>query len=180
MVDYFELLGLPRTYALDRALLEQRYLELSRESHPDRVAQSSADVRANAVSRSMYLNQAHRTLKRDLPRAEHLLALQGIDIGDNESVDAELLGQMLELREELAEVVASGDMAQRMELEDRARAAYKQELEQLAELFEKVEGPGDTTEVWQALKAQVIRLRYWQRYLEAFDDEEDEGAQLIS
>ena len=36
MTDYFELLGLPRRFAVDLAELERRYLELSREVHPDR------------------------------------------------------------------------------------------------------------------------------------------------
>jgi len=36
--DYFSVLGVPRAFALDATLLEQRYKELTKVLHPDRFA----------------------------------------------------------------------------------------------------------------------------------------------
>lgn len=61
MSDYFEVLGLPRRYAVDLGELERHYLERSRAVHPDRVG---PDERSGAAGRAMELNQAYRALKR--------------------------------------------------------------------------------------------------------------------
>jgi molecular chaperone HscB len=178
MSDYFEVLGLPRRYAVDLAELERHYLERSRAVHPDRAA---AEERSGAAGRAMELNQAYRTLKRDLPRAEHLLALQGVKIGDNQPVAPELLAEMLELREQLADARAAGDRALLDRLERSARGRERDELAELARRFALLEEPAaggpERAARLQAVVDQVIRLRYLARYREAFaDDDAEEGA----
>lgn len=175
--DYFQMLGLERRFALDPAELERRYLERSREAHPDRQAARPADERARAAGQAMQLNLAYRTLKRPLPRAEHLLALAGIRIGDNETVSQELLVEMLELREELAGARAAGDGAAIARLEAAARERERAELARLGALFADFEAQpqGGGQPALARLKDQVIRLRYLARYREAFDEDADES-----
>ena len=174
MTDYFQILGLGRRFAIDPAELERRYLERSREVHPDRVA---ADQRVAAAGDAMQLNQAYRALRRELPRAEHLIQLEGVRIGDNEPVGAALLHEMLELREELASAKMAGDRAAVERLEAAARARERGELDQLGRLFARLES-GDR-EALPAIKDQVILLRYLARYREAFEDEAEEGHRVI-
>ena len=176
MSDYFEVLGMPRRFAVDLADLERRYLELSRAVHPDRVG-------SGAAGQAMEVNQAYRTLKRDLPRAEHLLRLEGVNIGDNQPVGQELLAEVLELREELAEAVAAGDRAALSRLERAARERERTELAELRGAFAELEvlaaGSPERPARVQAVVDRVIRLRYLARYREAFaddDDAEQEGA----
>ncbi|HLU68924.1 MAG TPA: Fe-S protein assembly co-chaperone HscB [Kofleriaceae bacterium] len=173
--DFFQVLGLPRRFALDPAELERSYLERSREVHPDRQAGGSAEQRIGAAGAAMLVNQAYRALRRELPRAEHLLELEGVAIGDNEPVAPELLAEMLELREELAERKAAGDRAGLDRLEEAARTRERGELSRLGELFAALEaaGPDERAERLAAIKAQVILLRYLARYREAFEDEEE-------
>jgi molecular chaperone HscB len=175
MSDYFEVLGLPRRFAVDLAALERRYLELSREAHPDRAT--------GTAGQAMEINQAYRTLKRDLPRAEHMLQLEGVTIGDNRAVAPALLAEVLELREELAEAKAKGDRALLKRLERDARERERRELADLRGLFADLESlPSGSPERPARLEAvvdQVIQLRYLARYREAFtddDDAEQEGA----
>ena len=163
MTDYFALLGLPRTFSVDLAELERRYLELSREVHPDRAGQAAAGQAMNA-------NQAYRALKRELPRAEHLLQLEGVRIGDNEPVPQALLGEVLELREELEEARRLGDRAALDRLEREARRRERSELDQLGRLFDELEAGGDRDAVLAKIRAQVVALRYTARYREAFED----------
>jgi molecular chaperone HscB len=178
MSDYFDLLGLPRRFAVDLAELERGYLERSREVHPDRAGRGSEE-QSGAAGQAMELNQAYRALKRDLPRAEHLLALEGVTIGDNQPVAPELLAEMLELREELAEARASGDRALLDRLEKSARARERDELAELAGRFAALEalpGGADRSAPLQAVVDQVIRLRYLARYRDAFVDDEEDAA----
>jgi len=176
--DHFQMLGLERRFAIDPAELERRYLERSREVHPDRQATRPAGERAAAAGEAMQLNLAYRTLKRDLPRAEHLLQLAGVRIGDNEPVQQALLMEILELREELANARAAGDAAAIAQLEAAARKRERAELDRLAALFAEFEAaPQDGGgEALARLKDQVILLRYLARYREAFDQDADESA----
>lgn len=180
MLDYFEVLGLPRRFAVDLAELERRYLELSRAVHPDRAAGRPADERSGAAGQAMELNQAYRAVKRDLPRAEHILRLEGVTIEDNQPVGQELLMEILELREELAEAVAKGDRALLDRLERGARERERAELDALRLEFAELEGlPAGSPERPERLQGvvdRVIRLRYLARYREAFADEAEEGA----
>ncbi len=171
--DYFQMLGLERRFALDPAELERRYLERSREVHPDRQAGRAADERARAAGDAMQVNLAYRTLKRELPRAEHLLQLAGARIGDNEPVDQDLLMEILELREQLASARAAGDAEALVRLEADARGRERAELDRLGELFRAFEAaPQDGGGPALArIKDQVILLRYLARYREAFEDD---------
>ena len=171
--DYFQMLGLERRFAIDPAELERRYLERSRAVHPDRQAGRPADERAAAAGEAMQLNLAYRALKRPLPRAEHLLQLAGVRIGDNEPVKQELLVEMLELREELAAARAAGNEAAIARLEGEARTRERAELDRLGGLFSDFEAQsqGGGGAVLERIKDQVILLRYLARYREAFDED---------
>jgi molecular chaperone HscB len=176
--DYFQMLGLDRRFAIDPAELERRYLERSREAHPDRQAGRPADERAAAAGEAMQLNIAYRTLRRQLSRAEHLLQLAGVRIGDNEPVEQDLLMEMLELREELAAARAAGDAAAIARLEAAARTRERAEFDRLGALFADFESSrqGEGGPALARIKDQVIRLRYLARYREAFDEDADESA----
>jgi molecular chaperone HscB len=177
-VDYFEVLGLPRRFAIEAAELERRYLDRSREVHPDRQSGASAAERVGAAGRAMQVNQAYRTLRRELSRAEHLLALEGVVIGDNQPVAPELLAEMLELREELAEARQARDQARLTSLEGAARRRERVELDRLGELFAGLEhwggaSQGERSERLGQITRQVVLLRYLARYREAFEEEDE-------
>ncbi len=175
--DPFALFALPPRYALDPAELEQRFFAQSRELHPDRFATAPAAERVAALSRSRALNDAYQVLRKPVARAEYLLGKAGGQIGDNERLSPAFLMEILELREELAEVRHSKSRppAQKTaELERLARAMKARrtaELEKLAPLFLRVEEAGAAVEpaAVEALKQTLIALRYLDRYLEECD-----------
>ena len=109
--DPFALLGLEPGYDVDLAALERAFFERSKALHPDRVAGAPAAERVAALSRSRALNDAYQLIKRPVPRAEYLLARAGVTIGDNERLEPAFLMEILELREELAEARAAGNLA---------------------------------------------------------------------
>ena len=84
--DYFRVLGLARAFAFDAAGAEQRYKELTKVLHPDRYARADARARRASLERSVQLNEAWQALKDPVRRAEYLLSLHGIDVGEMSGV----------------------------------------------------------------------------------------------
>lgn len=71
--------GLPRRFGIDRAALERRFYELSRETHPDRFATAGAELVKQAVERMSLLNEAYRTLKDPSELRQYFLRLEGFE-----------------------------------------------------------------------------------------------------
>jgi molecular chaperone HscB len=165
--DAFGLLGLPAQFDLDPQVIERAFFDRTKELHPDRFANAPANERVAALSRSRALNDAYQLLKKPVSRAEYLLARAGVTIGDNERLDPAFLMEILELREELAEARAAGELARVDQLQRAMQARRAEALAALPGLF----AAGDLV----TIKQRLIVLRYIHRYLEecdaALDDE---------
>jgi molecular chaperone HscB len=141
VTDYYELLGIPRSLNLSLDELQKRYYELSRQLHPDRFMQKPEAEQQRALDLSSALNDAYRTLKDRVKRAQYMLSLEGFDIGEQRSKDVppELLEEVFELNMALEEM-RSGDDSARPQLE-AAEKTFTGMLagvdEQLEALFEK-------------------------------------------
>lgn len=159
--DKFAVFDLPRRFELDLADLEQRYRELAKVLHPDRFAKAAARERAMSMQATTALNDAYRTLRQPVARAEYLLALEGFPIGENEVVDPEFLDEVMQLREgyeefkgDAAKVAATtaSTLAARDATLARAEAALAQGA-------------------FADAKTRLIELRYYQRFLDALQGE---------
>jgi molecular chaperone HscB len=172
-VDYFALLGLPVRYEVDRDALEANYLERSKQVHPDRFVNADAKQRVAALQQSMTLNQAYKTLRKPMSRAEYMLEAAGVNIGANEAVDPALLMEVLELREELADAkhAKNTSLLRKLgeQMEDRQDAAFGR----VAVLFAKLEAGRDDA-LLADIKTELVVLRYINRYLDEIDDEDDD------
>jgi molecular chaperone HscB len=102
--DYFQLFDLPRKLSIDPFRLEQRFYELSRKLHPDRFLRAKPDERERSQEASAQLNDAYRTLRNPVARAEYLLKLQGREAEGPPQPPPELLAEVFELNEALEEV----------------------------------------------------------------------------
>lgn len=107
-MDYFEFLDLPRRLALDTKTLETRFYEMSRQLHPDMHSRKSTAERIKAEDQTALLNNAYRTLRDPISRAEYLLKLEGFDIGEQgtKEVPPELLEEVFELNMAIEEADA--------------------------------------------------------------------------
>lgn len=182
---HFEVLGLPPTYFIDRAELEARYREGQRHSHPDRFSRAPATERAQVLRRATDLNDAYRVLKSDVRRAEYLLSLHGIDLseaaeqagGKKRILDPAFLGDVLELREELQEARLGNDQARIASIGRDIQARMAQENTQLAQGFVRLDAATkkDAT-LLDPLADALLRLRYYQRFLDEITAHEEESA----
>lgn len=100
MTDYYGSLDLPPLkLSLDLPDLEKRFHAASRRLHPDRFARAPLAEQQSALDLSSVLNDAYRTLRDPLRRAEHVLKVSGFSIGEqgNKDVPADLLEEVFEL-----------------------------------------------------------------------------------
>ncbi len=90
MRDYFAVLGEPRQPWLDLEKLDQRYRELSLTTHPDRLSgDAPGDESFAAVS------EAYRVLKDPKQRIQHLLQLEGLELGKDGTRPADAVALIL-------------------------------------------------------------------------------------
>src|SRR5262245_40059980 len=78
--SHFELFGLAPAFALDLARLETAYRQIQAQVHPDRFAHAGDAERRASMQMTTRVNEAYRTLKSPVRRAQYLLALNGIDV----------------------------------------------------------------------------------------------------
>jgi DnaJ-domain-containing protein 1 len=75
-MDNFAALDQPRQPWIDPDALKARFLELSAQSHPDRVHTANAEERAAASRRYAEFNAAYNCLREARDRVQHLLELE--------------------------------------------------------------------------------------------------------
>ncbi len=163
-MDPFDTLGLPARYDLDLKQIEARYRDLQRALHPDKHAQAPASGRRASLSRSVDVNDAYRILRDDLQRAAALIArLGGKPSATGQPQDPELLMEVMELREALAEAKLERDLhktrvlsEQVAELEARARAALREAFSMLDE--------AKNPQALSAAESALSRLKYYRRF----------------
>jgi len=160
--DHFAFLGVPRSYGVDAGQLSRRFRDLSRLLHPDRFARAGARERRLSLERSTRLNDAYRTLRHDLLRAEYLLSLAGRPSPEARTpADAAFLEEQLLIREALAEARASGDEATLRRIAGEGRERLERLRTEVAALFAEEEaGRGDR-------RGEIARCLARARYHEA-------------
>ncbi len=171
-VDGFAALGVPRRWHLDATELERRYRELSKKLHPDRFAKGDAKQRQWSLQATTTLNEAYRSLKQPVARAEHLLEVEGAGIAENERIDGAFLGDMMQLRESLEEAQEAGDQKELDRLAAEGTRLVRACLEQIDAGFDVWETQ-PSRDVLEKIKRQLIVMRYLRRFVDAQQGDED-------
>lgn len=169
--DPFQTLGVDARFDLDLAALEKRHRELSRALHPDRHAGKSAAERRQALGKAIEVNEAWRTLRDPLARAEALLRRAGVHVteGEEPKPDPDLLMDMMEKREALAEVRQNRDERALASLRSEIEARQEAALVRLSQLFS-----GDVAADRGPALTLLGELRYLRRFLDEAGAIEDE------
>ncbi len=114
--NFFNLFGIPESFAVDLELIGEKYRDLQEKFHPDRFAHADEQEKLAAVQQSSYLNEAFDTLVSPIKRAAYILTLHKLDIEhvDQSELGMDLLMEQMQLREALDEL--SKDESAMMEL----------------------------------------------------------------
>lgn len=170
--DYYALFGLPARLAISPDELQQSFYALSRALHPDRFGRKSERERQYSLEASSVLNDAWRTLRNPLARAEYILKQHGFDIGEQRSnnVPPELLEEVFELNMAIEEV-RGGDESARPQLE-AARAKFlamlgdvDRELDALFRAWDETQRRDELA----AIRALLNRRKYVQNLVSEVD-----------
>jgi molecular chaperone HscB len=101
--DDFELFGLARRFAQDRAEIDARWRQLQSEVHPDRFAADGAAAQRMAMQWAVRVNEARQRLLDPVKRGAYLCELQGAPINaeNNTAMPGAFLMQQMAWREAL-------------------------------------------------------------------------------
>ena len=104
--NFFELFDLPVSYDVDLNKVQQVYMALQKQVHPDKFTNASDLEKRISMQQTSWINEAQTTLKDPVLKAVYLLKLNGTDVNlENETtMDAVFLMQQLEMRERLEHV----------------------------------------------------------------------------
>ena len=181
MNDPFEMLGVERRFDLDLATLEKTHRELSRALHPDRYAGAGASERRAVLEKAASVNEAWRTVRDPIKRAEALFALAGLQVGeDNEPKPTPaFLMEVLEQREALSDARAAKDLVKVRSIGAAMEKRANDAEQKLAQGFVAVgtdASAADRTAVTELLPL-LGELRFFKRFLEEVSniEEENEG-----
>ena len=172
--DFYSIFGMPRTLGLDLNELQARFYKLSRVLHPDHYSRKSEMERECSNQATAKLNDAWRTLRDPVTRAEYVLSQEGFEAAEQRANDVppELLEEVFELNMALEEL-RMGDSSARPDLE-AAKAKFikmRDEIDRgLANLFAKY----DLTHgrpVLGEIRGSLNRRRYVQNLVQEVEKE---------
>ena len=167
--DDFELFELPPAFALDRALLDERWKVLQREVHPDRHAAADAQTQRQAMQWSVRINEAYQRLKDPLKRAAYLCELNGapVQAENNTAMPAAFLMQQMQWREDLEEARSAEQLERMADDVATARSRMLLDLQQTA----------DEQRDFPAMAGQVRALMFVERFARDVENRLDQLGQ---
>mmetsp|Transcript_6433 Transcript_6433/g.9420 ORF Transcript_6433/g.9420 Transcript_6433/m.9420 type:complete len:206 (-) Transcript_6433:127-744(-) len=161
-IDYFEVIGIQRTFETSPEELKQLYREKMKEMHPDKHTLKPLEERELVAEKTSEMTMAYNMLKDDYERALHLLELKGHPIEDNLSgniLGAEFLMQVMSIREEVEESKSNEDLSRQLQ-ENKIRIS--EAVEDLAAAFDQDD--------FHKAKCAAVSLNYWKRIEETVKD----------
>lgn len=110
--DDYTLLGLNKSFALDRGQLDAAWKNLQARVHPDRFAAEGGAAQRLAMQWAVRVNEAHQRLKDPLKRAAYLCELSGVPVQseNNTAMPGEFLMQQMQWREGLEEADSAAEV----------------------------------------------------------------------
>ena len=156
--DHFALFGLPRVQTLDLESLESSYRAVQSKVHPDKHAHAGDSDRRLAMQWATRINEAYRTLKNPLSRAQYVLLLKGVDTAteSNTAMPPAFLMEQMEWREAVQEARAGEDVDELDKLLARLRHQH-------AGVVGEIERDIDRTRDYHAAAAAVRRLMFLEK-----------------
>jgi molecular chaperone HscB len=169
-MDPFATLGIPRTFDVDLPAAEKTHRDLSRALHPDRYVGAGASERRAALAKAVEVNEAWRIVRDPVRRAEALLELSGVAVGENRepAPDPEFLANMLEQRDALAEARGARDLQAVRRLAHEIRGRLHDAESELSRGFARGAA--------RPLLGLLGEVRFYRRFLDEVSAIEDELA----
>lgn len=162
--DYFSLFDFKPQFNIDQDALKQRYLELQMQIHPDRYADKSAQEQRVAVQLTTQINDAYKTLKNPVSRAQYLLKLKAPSA--SAKLAPEFLMQQMELHEQLDDIKSNQSIESLHVIKHQVQSLQDDLLQTMAQQLEQQQ--------WNTAYQSIEGLQFYVRLLQQIDDLEFE------
>jgi molecular chaperone HscB len=168
MDNYFTLFDLPMSLCPDVASVKSRFYKLSKQYHPDRVAQTDEAAKADVLHKAALINDAYKTLSDPDKTMAYVLRMHHL-LEDEEkyNLPPDFLMDMMELNESVSDYE---DAPEKESLKNQAHQALVAQLGQwnaaiqpLLTAFEQAE---DKEPVLLKIKDFYFRKKYLLRIRE--------------
>ena len=161
--DYFRFFGLNQQFKIDLPALDQAYLAIQKEVHPDRHARGSDSEQRIAMQMATYANAAFQTLKNPIQRGLYICQLHGVDanLETNTAMPAAFLMKQMEWRESLEE--QEDDL---MALEALSEEVEGSKAETIIELTQAIDGAKNYERAAELLRG----LLFVDKFAQELDD----------
>lgn len=158
----FQLFDIAADYRIDESAINDKYLALQKQFHPDNFATRTAKEKLMATQISANVVAAHKTLLDPIARASALLNLNdfAFDLSNYISRDKMLLIEQMELREQLDSATPDAYPT----LQQQWQAAF-------ADLEEQFVAALDSQSFDNAAEI-VLKMRYYQKLLSELHDKQ--------
>jgi molecular chaperone HscB len=135
--NYFQFFGLTPQFQVNLAGLDQAYLAIQKEVHPDRHARGTDSEQRLAMQMATLANTAYQTLKNPIKRGLYLCELHGVDaqLETNTAMPAAFLLQQIAWREKLEE--HEDDLNALADLSAEVNASYQATITELIEAIDR-------------------------------------------
>ncbi|MFZ4063044.1 MAG: Fe-S protein assembly co-chaperone HscB [Polynucleobacter sp.] len=151
--NYFRFFGLDQEFQIDLPALDQAYLAIQKEVHPDRHARGSDSERRLAMQMATYANTAFQTLKNPISRGLYLCQIHGVNanLETNTAMPAAFLMKQMDWRESLED--QEEDLAA---LEVLAQEVGDSKKETLTELTQAIDGAANYERAAELLRGLLF------------------------
>jgi molecular chaperone HscB len=170
VMRFYEALDLEPRLTLDPDDLKRRFYDRSRRWHPDRFSRAAAAEQAKALDMTAVLNDAFRTLRDPVARAEYFLDQSGIQ--PSRHAPPELLEEVFELNMALEELRAGDESARPQLGEARERFVHmREDIDHgLVDLFLQYDATRDAS-LLLAIRSVLDRRQYVSNLIRDVDKE---------
>ena len=136
-LDPFTLLGFDPSFKMDLEVLDHRYQECQLKFHPDRLALASPEEKKEGEAQALAVTQAYEALRYPISRLNTIFAILNLNAKDEMAQDSELLEEMMDVKEAIAECIGSTPNPERLET---IRNIVEERVEDCQDTFEDLFG----------------------------------------
>jgi molecular chaperone HscB len=166
-MDLFQLYQISPTFKPEAGLVKKRYLQLSREFHPDFFTNESPEKQGEILQLSSQVNEGYKVLLDQDRVIRYILKERGL-LEDEEKykLDPIFLGEMMDINEQLMDAEMDGDASTIAAVEQDTLALQTKIYHDVAEILESDQAPVDSREAMLQVKSYYYRKKYLQRILD--------------
>ena len=166
-MDYYELFGIKATPLADKIVVKKKYLELSRQHHPDFADNSDSQSAETALDFSANINKAYKILINPSLSIQYFLQYHQVIVEDEKyPLPNDFLMDMMDINELLEEAKSANDQQTVQEVKGKIEATEAELYNEVKDIVESNEAANMDANSMEKLKAYYYKKKYIHRILD--------------